>query len=96
MHGWSALTQVGGYTLVSLGCTLTYGAATSAAGRPVDVAAEARVQRTWMGNNEAPLQGLLERLLPPGAALTQLTLQQFARMTRQALAAPALADVVRR
>lgn len=86
--------QVAGQSLVSVGATLTYGATTSAAGRPVDVAAEVRLQRSY--SNVGSLHDLLSTLLPAGAALTHLTLHADTNPSAESLAAlraPALSEL---
>lgn len=88
--------QVGGCRLAAVGCTLTYGATTSATGRAVDVAAEVTAERVAYYEAGGTLQGLLNCLLPAGAALTQLTLQKYSSASAAELAslrAPALSEL---
>ncbi|PRW56564.1 leucine-rich repeat (LRR) [Chlorella sorokiniana] len=66
--------QVGEHMMHALGCSLAYGAATSITGRAVGVTAEVTLERSYYDGGT--LQGLLRQLLPPGAALTQLTLKR--------------------
>lgn len=78
-------TQVGTNTLAALGYTLTFGAATSATGRTVEVTAEVTLKRSY--HDPGTLQGLLDWLLPAGAALVQLTLLEHRSASADSLAA---------
>lgn len=84
--------QVGANLLNVVGCTLTYGAATSATGRAVDVTAEVTLERHYY--DRGTLASVLAQLLPAGPALTQLTLRrQHNTDSLATLCAPALSEL---